>query len=96
MRQAILIFLLLSSLSVFGQSNYAVLGGTVVDPQGELMPGPSWFLPLSILMRFVRQRRIKRAYSRFLACSLATMNYRFKPRDLPPFRSGFVLRSASS
>ena len=39
MRRAILFSLLLVSLSALGQSNYAVLGGTIVDPQGHPFAG---------------------------------------------------------
>ena len=44
MRRAILIGLLLSSLSALSQSNYAVLGGTVIDPQGRSFAGATLVL----------------------------------------------------
>ena len=44
MRRAILIGLLLSSLSVLSQSNYAVLVGTVIDPQGRSFAGATLVL----------------------------------------------------
>ena len=39
MKMTAVVVLLLISLSAFGQSNYAVLGGTVVDPQQRVLVG---------------------------------------------------------
>src|SRR5689334_6375154 len=50
----LVIFMLFASSPVIGQSNYAILGGTVFDPQQRAVPGPDVRLT-SVSMRAERR-----------------------------------------